>query len=281
MGSRFEVAVEKLAWRCDLSSLPFACTTEMKPLEDFIGQERAIRAIEFGLGVNKPGFNIFVAGLTGTGKTTIIKSFLKKVTSQRSAADSQLPAVQDWCYVYNFVDPDRPQVLKLRAGSGKILKADMERLIQTLRREAKRTFESDEFVQQRQEIIEQLQKKQQGMMEGLMEEANKKGFLLRMSPSGIVLLPSKNGKAMEESDYLSLSAGDKKRLEEIRAELEKKIEETLREGKKIERAIGEKLEAIEREAGDYLVRIPLADLKEKYQDYPKVIQYLDGVQITF
>ena len=79
MSTRFEVPAEKLAWRCDLSFLPYSCTAEMTPLEDFIGQERAIRAIEFGLGVNKPGFNIFVTGLTGTGKTSIVKAFLKKL----------------------------------------------------------------------------------------------------------------------------------------------------------------------------------------------------------
>ena len=85
MSSRFEVAAEKLAWRCDLSYLPYTCTAEMTPLEDFIGQERAIRAIEFGLGVNKPGFNIFVTGLTGTGKTSIIKAFLKKAKAAQSS----------------------------------------------------------------------------------------------------------------------------------------------------------------------------------------------------
>lgn len=78
MASKFTVPSDKLTWRCDLSFLPFTCTADMTPLEDFIGQERAIRAIEFGLGVDKPGFNIFVTGLTGTGKTSIIKAFLKK-----------------------------------------------------------------------------------------------------------------------------------------------------------------------------------------------------------
>src|ERR687892_913894 len=93
MATRFEIPPEKLTWRCDLSFLPFTCTAEMTPLEDFIGQERAIRAIEFGLGVNKPGFNIFVTGLTGTGKTSIIKAFLKKVTAAKTApdADSAMP----------------------------------------------------------------------------------------------------------------------------------------------------------------------------------------------
>ena len=278
MTTRFEVTAEKLTWRCDLSFLPFTCTAEMTPLEDFIGQERAIRAIEFGLGVNKPGFNIFVTGLTGTGKTSIIKAFLKKVTSRRPSAEDHFPPPDDWCYVYNFADPDRPQALRVRGGWGKILKADMEQLVQTVQREAKRMFESDEFVRQRQAMIEELQRKQQGMMEAVMEEANKNNFALRMTPSGIVLLPMKNGKPMEEAEYLAFSAEEKKLLEEKRSEIEKKVDAALREGKKLEREIAEKLEAVEMQAGDYLIRIPLADLKEKYQDYPTLIAYLDGVR---
>ena len=278
MTTRFEVSAEKLTWYCDLSFLPFTCTAEMTPLEDFIGQDRAMRAIEFGLGVNKPGFNIFVTGLTGTGKTSIIKAFLKKVTNQRIAPETDSSAPEDWCYIYNFADPDRPQALKIRRGWGKILKADMEQLIQNLQREAKRMFESDEFARQRQAMIEELQHKQQEMMETVMEEANKSSFMLRMTPSGIVLLPMKDGKPMEEADYLALPAAEKKLMEEKRSEIEKKVDEALREGKKLERAIAEKLEAAETQAGDYLVRIPLGDLKEKYQDYPKVIAYLDAVR---
>jgi len=222
MTTRFEVPAEKLTWHCDLSFLPFACTAEMTPLEDFIGQDRAIRAIEFGLGVNKPGFNIFVTGLTGTGKTSIIKAFLKKVTSQPMASDADYLSLEDWCYVYNFNDPDRPQALKIRRGWGKILKADMEQLIQNLQREAKRMFESDEFIRQRQAMIEELQRKQQEIMEAVMTEANKSNFTLRMTPAGIVPLPMKNGKPMEEADYLALPAAEKKLVEEKRSEIEKK-----------------------------------------------------------
>src|SRR4249920_1049064 len=247
MSSRFEVAAEKLAWRCDLSYLPYTCTAEMTPLEDFIGQERAIRAIEFGLGVNKPGFNIFVTGLTGTGKTSIIKAFLKKVTSA-TAALADMPTPEDWCYVYNFSDPDRPQALKIRRGFGKALKSDMEQLVQNLQREAKKLFESDDFAHQRQALIEQLQKKQQEMMEGLMEQAKRAGFALRMTPSGIMLLPTKDGKPMQETDYLALASAEKKQLEERRSEIEKQVEDTLRDGKKLEREIALRLETVETEA---------------------------------
>ena len=236
MITRFEVPADKLAWHCDLSFLPFTCTADMTPLEDFIGQDRAIRAIEFGLGVNKPGFNIFVTGLTGTGKTSIIKAFLKKITSA-TAAPADAPMPEDWCYVYNFSDPDRPQALKIRRGFGKALKNDMEQLIQNLQREAKKLFESDDFAHQRQALIEQLQKKQQEMMEGLMEQANRAGFALRMTPSGIMLLPTKDGKPMQEADYLALPAAEKKQLEERRSEIEKQVEDTLRDGKKLEREI--------------------------------------------
>ncbi len=277
MTTRFEVLPEQLTWRCDLSFLPFVCTAEMTPLEDFIGQDRAMRAIEFALGVNKPGFNIFVTGLSGTGKTSIIKAFLQKVTSQRMSPDENFPFPEDWCYVYNFNDPDRPQALQIRRGWGKILKNDMEQLIKSLQREAKRMFESDEFVRQRQAMIDELQRKQQETMESVMEEANKSNFTLRMTPSGIVLLPMKQDKPMEEADYLALPAAEKKLMEEKRSEIEKKVDAALREGKKLERAMVEKLEEIETQAGDYLVRIPLAELKEKYQDYPKVVAYLDGV----
>ena len=190
MTTKFEVPADKLTWRCDLSYLPFSCTADMTPLEDFIGQDRAIRAIEFGLGVNRPGFNIFVTGLTGTGKTSIIKAFLKKVTSARISPTTDAATPEDWCYVYNFSDADRPQALKIRRGWGKRLKADMEQLVQHLQREAKKMFESDDYAQRRQGMVEQIQKRQQEMMEGLMEEARQAGFALRMTPSGIVLLPT-------------------------------------------------------------------------------------------
>jgi len=278
MASLFQVPLERLTWRCDQSVLPFACTKDMTPLEDFVGQERAMRAIEFGLGVNKPGFNIFVTGLTGTGKTTIIKAFLKKVTAEKTPPEEDSPFPEDWCYVYNFSDPDRPQALNIRRGWGKILKKDMEVLVQTLQREAKKTFESEEFARQRQANTERTQKQQQELMESLVEEARKDGFALRFSHSGMALIPLKNGKPMQEEEYLALSPEEKKELEEKRSEIEKKVEEALREGKRLEQQITAQLETLEQQAGESLVRIPLSDLKEKYQGYPKVITYLDAVR---
>lgn len=278
MSSLFEIPVEKLAWRCNPSLLPFACTADMTPLEDFIGQERAMRAIEFGLGVNKPGFNIFVTGLTGTGKTTIIKAFLKKVTAERISREENDPFPEDWCYVYNFSDPDRPQALSIRRGWGKIFKRDMGVLVQTLQRQIKKTFESEDFARQRQVLTEKTQRQQQEIMEALVEEARKSGFALRFSPSGMVLVPLKRGKPMQEEEYLSLSSEEKKELDEKRSVIESRVEGVLREGKKLEQEIIARLEALDQQAGEYLVRVPFSELKEKYRSYPKVIDYLDQVR---
>ena len=278
MNSLFELPAERLRWRCDPSLLPFSCTADMTPLEDFIGQERAIRAIEFGLGVDKPGFNIFVTGLTGTGKTTIIKAFLKKVTARKTPPEKDSPFPDDWCYVYNFSDPDRPQALNIRRGWAKILKRDMEGLVQTLQQEVKRTFESEDFARQRQVMTEEAQRKQQEIMEALMEEARRSGFALRFSPSGMVLIPIKDGKPMKEEEYLSLPSEKRKELEEKRSDIENRVEAALREGKRLEREIADRLETLNQQAGEYLVRIPLSDLKEKYRDYPKAVRYVDAVR---
>ena len=278
MNAQFRVPAQKLAWRCDTSLLPFTCTADMTPLEDFIGQERAIRAIEFGLGINKPGFNVFVTGLTGTGKTSIINAFLKKITAPKVPPEADPAFPEDWCYVYNFGDPDRPQVVNIRRGWGKALKRDMENLIQTLQREAKRTFESEEFIRQRQAVTEKMQRQQQETMETLIEEARRKGFALRFSPSGMVIVPLRQGKPMQEEEYLSLLPEEKKVLEGTRNEIEQKVEEVLREGKKLEQEIISKLQALDQQAGEYLARIPFLELKKKYQDYPKVLSYLDAVR---
>lgn len=275
----FAVPLEKLRWRCDPSLLPYGCTSEMVPLADFIGQERGIRAIEFGLGVNKPGFNIFVTGLTGTGKTTIIKSFLKKVTAEMSRPEEDSAVPEDWCYVYNFSDPDRPLALDVRRGWGKILKKDMEAFIHDLQQEVKRTFESEEFARQRQGMVEGMQKQHQGIMEKVMEEGRKSGFAVRLAPAGMVMIPlRKDGKAMQEDEYLNLPAEEKKEMEERQSGVGKRVDQALREGKKLEREINAKLETLDRQAGEYLVHIPLSELKEKYRDYPKVVRYFDAVK---
>ena len=116
--SKFAVPVKKLRWHCDIGLFKFKCTKDLPVLDEFVGQDRAIRAIEFGLNMHNAGYNIFVAGLTGTGKTSIVKNYIERLISKR-AVDQAAPALEDWCYFHNFKEPDRPQIVSLPRGTGR------------------------------------------------------------------------------------------------------------------------------------------------------------------
>ncbi|HEC31186.1 MAG TPA: ATP-dependent protease, partial [Deltaproteobacteria bacterium] len=134
-----EVPVDQLRARIDTDKLPFNTTKELSPPEEgVIGQERAIEAIKFGMGMKDLGYNIYVAGPPQTGLTYIAKTFLERVAKTE-------PTPPDWCYVYNFKEPDKPKSLKLSAGKGKVLKKDMAELVRSLQNRIPEVFDSDDY----------------------------------------------------------------------------------------------------------------------------------------
>jgi hypothetical protein len=125
---KYRVPVEQLRWQCDPADFRFQCTDELVPLEDFIGQDRAMSSLEFGLAVHRPGYNIFVTGLTGTGKASAIKSYVERAAERRKQqTEGHLP--DDWCYVHNLTDSGSPQTVRLPAGKGKVLRDQVEELL--------------------------------------------------------------------------------------------------------------------------------------------------------
>lgn len=116
----------------------FETTAELEPLDGIIGQERAIKAFEFGLSMKLKGYNIYMAGPSGTGKTTYARNSAKKIAMTE-------PVPNDWCYVYNFQNPKKPDALCFEAGTGKVFKADMEKLVETLKRELQKAFCTDDY----------------------------------------------------------------------------------------------------------------------------------------
>ena len=111
-------------WKCDESEFHFECTDDIPPLDRVIGQDRALEAIRFGLEVDKPGYNLFVTGLTGTGKTSAIKSLLQAIIENPARLDGRKP-LEDWCYVHNFDDPDRPKALRLPQGLARTIRGQL------------------------------------------------------------------------------------------------------------------------------------------------------------
>jgi DNA replication protein DnaC len=139
---QYEVPVEKLVWQCDPSIFKFKCTKDLAPLREFIGQERAMKAIEFGLNMTNDGYNIYVAGLTGTGKTSMVKSYIERVIKERKSRE-EIVTLQDWCYLYNFKESDRPLIAEFPQGKGKKIQAQVTDLLSMMKQELGRTFSSD------------------------------------------------------------------------------------------------------------------------------------------
>ena len=158
--SKYEVPVKKLRWQCDPAIFDFDCTQDIEPLREFIGQDRAIRALEFGLSIDHDGYNIYVAGLTGTGKTSAVKTHITKLLKEEKDLEGDHQP-DDWCYLYNFNDDDHPRSLRLPKGKAKVFREQINTLLQRLKEGLSKAFSSDDYKSERKKVIEEIQTEQQ------------------------------------------------------------------------------------------------------------------------
>ncbi len=185
---KYEVPVDKLEWHCDPALFAFDCTKDLAPLREFVGQDRALRAIEFGLSMDRDGYNIYVAGMTGTGKTSAVKSQIDKLLAEKQALQQAQPP-EDWLYIYNFSNLERPQVINLPQGKGKIFKEQMDGLLQRIKEELAKAFASEEYKAAREKAVDAGQSGQKKLFEEISDEALKEGFRFQITPVGPALIP--------------------------------------------------------------------------------------------
>ncbi len=271
--SKFKIPVENLRWHCDPNLFDFKCTKDIVPLQEFVGQDRATKALEFGLFMNRPGYNIYVAGITGTGKTSMVKSFIKQVMEK-----SNKGAPDDWCYVYDFTSKDTPQIINLPAGHGKILKNDIKRLKKNLMESLSRAFSSDDYNSGRKKIIEENRAEQNNLLEKMGEKASQEGFLFQMTSSGPVLAPMKDGEAMSRAAYLELDKEKREELETKRHELAQKLDQTFEKVREIDRKIGEKLTDYDKKVAEFTTSRLFNKLNKKYTDLNRVKEFLKDLK---
>jgi len=275
-----EVPVEKLRWRCDPGAFQFQTTEEVSCSESIIGQDRAIKAIRLGLSVPSRGYNIYVQGLTGTGKETTVECILEQV-----ATDSKVPG--DKCYVHNFENPDHPQILYLPAGKGASFRKDMDALIDYLDRTVPAALESEEFQTRRNQLMEKEGQKGREVIREFEERIRKENFVLveiRFGPvTKTEIAPLVDGKprsAVELEKMLAagtLSREEFERIEKAQETLGGELEDVLKQAREIEKQIAEALKALIFGFGAELVTPRIEDLKSKYQG-KKVHQYLENVR---
>lgn len=262
---------EELYACCDPELFTFTTTDDIPELAGTIGQERALSALDFGLELDSKGFNIFVLGENGTGKTTTIRSLLAK----KAAAE---PVPSDWCYVYNFEDADIPLAIAMEPGAAVVFHREMEELVKVLRIEIPKIFESKEYEKQRSVILEGFQQKQKAMFAGLEEEAQAKGFSIRKAVSGLMIVPvKKSGEPLTEEEYEALDDKTKAKIDSIGRELQERLNDVVREVRENEKVVKKDLARLERDAALSVVGHLLDDLKGKYSTHARITAYLTAM----
>ena len=280
--TRCELAPDKLRRRCDPAQFEFESTAALSPTEGFIGQERAIRAIEFGLAIDRPGYNIFVTGLTGTGRVSVVRSYLQSIVEKRGAAALGLPTVSDWCYVYNAADPDRPRALQMPAGGGRKFRTDMDDLVVGLRAELARTLGSEEYRTQRKAVVDEGQERQRQLFSGLEREAARTGFVLQMSQVGVSLVPVATGRPMTPEEYTALDADTRTKIDARRAPLWDRVQATFEQARLIDRGVAEALRMLERQAAEFAISKPFNNLlaDERQPDVARFLEDMRGYTLA-
>ncbi len=263
--------VEELILSCDPSAFSFKSTAELPSLKEIIGQDRALKAIDFGLGIRNTHYNIFVLGEGGTGKHTTVMNFIKEKAAKE-------PAPDDWCYVFNFTEPDAPTAINLPPGKGRLFVKEMDGLIETLRRDIPKVFESKDYETHRDEILDGQQERTKAVFSRLEKTASEKGFMVRKTVSGLAVVPAKDGKALSHQEFDKLPLEKKSAIEEDLKVLQDKLSEAIREARRIEKETRERIANLDREMVQYVVNPVIMELLEEFKEFTKVVDFINKVK---
>lgn len=251
--------------------LNFAFSSELQPYNGVLGQERAITAIQFGVAMDRPGYNIFVMGDQGTGRSSYVQDYLKSEAKRQEA-----PA--EWAYVNNFDNPREPRVLVLPAGQGSEFKSDIEKLVDSLLATFPAAFEHPTY-QQKKSVIERVFNQQYDKAIDAVEQASlKAGVALYRDAGAISFAPMKDGKPLEEPEFALLDEDIRENFHETIANMETLLNDLLIPLPQWKRETTLELRKLNQETIDNALSPLMQPLKEKYAEHTGVIEYLDAMQ---
>ena len=267
-----KVPVERLAPFCDPSTLGFNTTAEIEPLEGTIGQERAISALEMGLEIDAPGFNVFVSGAPGTGRSSALRSFLERIAPSR-------PNPPDWGYVHNFQEPTQPIPISLPCGMMRELRDDMDQLIETCRARLPNAFESDDYSRRVEEVMVEIQQRRQAVNEDLELQARARGFAVSSTQVGITPVPlHPDGRPLTQDEFGQLTESERDRLRVAADEVQRIIAQAMSEFRRIDKEANDLRLQVDAELVRFTLTPIIDELQEKYADHSHVVSYLDDVE---
>jgi len=225
---------------CPEEKLDFVTTDDLQDLERPYGQDRVLRALEFGAGIQADGFNLFVLGPSRAGKHELVERFL-------STHASSQPVPSDWCHVYNFRFSDRPNAIKLAAGEGRQFKNDMSDLAEELGTAIPAAFESEEYQGRLQQLQEEMAKRQHQGLFDIQEEAARNNIAMITTPDGFTFAPKRNGEVIDPEEYKNFSDDEKELIESKVEDLQKKLQQTIQQIPRMRKEVRERVHALNEE----------------------------------
>lgn len=267
----YELSPEELRSECDPAMFDFQTTHDISIEDKIIGQERALKAIDFGLNVKSEGFNLYISGMVGTGRNTAIIRAVEKIAKNE-------PAPQDLCYLYNFQNKDEPKVLKLPSGVGCQFKKDVEELIKDLEQETTKAFISEDYEKHKKSILDKFEEKKAKLHSEAEEFAKSKGLVIQQTLTGLLVVPTYKGRVLTEEEYEKLPQDKKEKLKKNQDEVYEKLDNILRKMALLNRDIKNEIKRLDEKIGLYAIGHLMDELKKKYQKYELVVKHLDDIQ---
>jgi ATP-dependent Lon protease len=274
-----EVPVENLRWRLDPATLAFETTDDLKPLKEIIGQQRGVEAFQFGIGIDRPGYNVYVTGAAGSGRMSTVRKLLQEMFKKDHVPD-------DLCYVNCFKNPETPTLLRLKAGTGASFKKDIRDLVKTLEKEIPKLFESQEYINLKKEIMEAYEKKGKGFFKDLGEKVKEEGFTLVDVQVGQVkrpeVMPLVDGNPVHIDQLEGMvekgrfPKDEYEALKEKHGSLTEQIDQIFLELRDLQKEVQEKVEAMDRMMFMKHASDLTAPLIKKYKSNP-IKQYLEAM----
>ncbi len=271
MKKKNELSYQDLKVTCHPEVFKFEDTSELEGINTGIGQERGIKALEFGINVDIKGYNLYLEGPSGVGKTMYAKNYLYKIAKKK-----KVPA--DWCYIYNFANPNEPIAVSFPAGQGKEFQDIMNAFIKDIRKDIKSTFNNDDFEKEKTLIRQDFEEKRASLLDQLNHESEKHGFQVKSAQNGIYMMPIIDGKTIEEEEFDKLDDSIKKEFEEKSPIVQQQIMEVISQIKQLERASDKRLEEWQANIALLTVNSHINYIKNKYKRNKKVNHFLNDVK---
>lgn len=266
-----KLPVKKFRNRFDSKLVECKTTAELRPLTEIIGQNRAIKALDFGLNIPEKGFNIYVSGIHGTGRKTAVLKFLDDLGKTK-------PKGNDWIYVNNFEKPYEPDAITLPPGEGKEFQKEMAIFISEAKRVIPKVFESEDYVTKREAVVHGIEEERGQLFAWINESANTKGFIVKPGPAGLMTIPTKNGKPLQQEEFQALPEEEQAKFQEKREELLADLRTMYRKVRDLDEKEKEEVDSLNQQVALNATGHRVAVLKDKYSLIDPLLTFIEAVQ---